>query len=74
MQTVYLIACCKTQGATPMAARELYRSDLFVKSREFAEASASPLYVLSAAHGLVHPDSVIAPYDRTLAEPCRATR
>src|SRR5690349_18820287 len=67
METVYLIACCKTKGATPMPARDLYQSDLFVKSRDFAEASGSRWFVLSARHGLVHPDQVIAPYDETLA-------
>lgn len=68
MQTIYLIACCKTKAATPMAARDLYRSDLFLKSREFAERAGSAWYVLSAAHGLVHRDQVIEPYDLTLAQ------
>lgn len=67
MQTIYLIACCKTKAATPMAARDLYQSDLFVKSKAFAERAGSEWYVLSAAHGLVHPDTVIAPNDLTLA-------
>lgn len=61
METIYLIACCKTKAATPMPARELYRSDLFVKSVEFAERVGSAWYVLSAEHGLMHPDKVIEP-------------
>lgn len=68
MKTVYLIACCKTKAASPMAARDLYQSDLFVKSREFAEAAGAPWCVLSAAHGLVHTDQVIEPDDQTLAD------
>lgn len=68
MQTIYLIACCKTKGATAMPARDLYQSDLFVKSKEFAERAGSAWYVLSARYGLVHPDTVIEPYDTTLAD------
>ena len=68
MQTIYLIACCKTKGAAAMPARDLYQSDLFVTSVQFAEAAGSAWYVLSAAHGLVHPDTVIEPYDKTLAD------
>ena len=67
MQTIYLIACCKTKAAAPMAARDLYQSDLFVKSKAFAERAGGAWYVLSAAYGLVHPDTVIAPNDLTLA-------
>lgn len=68
MKAVYLIACCKTKAATPMPARDLYQSDLFVKSKEYAEARGGAWYVLSARYGLVHPDQVIEPYDATLAQ------
>lgn len=30
------------------------------------EREAAPWFILSAKHGLVHPDAVIAPYDETL--------
>jgi hypothetical protein len=44
----------------------LYVSDWFHKARRFAEVSGCPWYVLSAKHGLVAPDQVIAPYEQTL--------
>lgn len=39
---------------------------LFRGGLAYAEAHASPVYVLSALHGLVEPDRVIAPYDLRL--------
>ena len=45
---------------------DLYISSLFRETRRFAEASGCPWYILSAEHGLVAPDQVIAPYERTL--------
>jgi hypothetical protein len=49
-----------------LPARELYTSPLFSKLRAFVERRKCPWFILSAEHGLVHPDTVIAPYERTL--------
>jgi hypothetical protein len=35
-------------------------------TRELVERSGSPWFVLSAKYGLVSPDEILAPYDRTL--------
>jgi hypothetical protein len=64
---VLLVGCVKTKQTVPSPARELYTSSLFTRRRGYAEASGSPWYVLSARHGLVAPDEVIAPYDVHLA-------
>jgi hypothetical protein len=37
-----------------------------VKARRYAEATGYRWFILSAQYGLVAPDSVIAPYERTL--------
>jgi uncharacterized protein DUF6884 len=47
-------------------ARSLYVSDWFLKARCYTEASGCCWFILSAEHGLVEPDRVIAPYERTL--------
>jgi hypothetical protein len=47
----------------PAPARELYVSQLFKKASAYAELTCDRWYVLSAKHGLVHPDTVIEPYD-----------
>jgi len=45
----------------------LYISDWFLKARRYAEASGCDWLILSAQYGLVAPDRVIAPYNRTPA-------
>jgi cytoplasmic iron level regulating protein YaaA (DUF328/UPF0246 family) len=63
---IALVSCVKQKQSRPAPARELYTSDLFCKMRAFAERHADHWYILSARYGLVHPDSVIAPYEQTL--------
>lgn len=62
-----LIACSAQKLARPAPARELYCSPLFCKSLAYAAPRCERVYVLSAAHGLVGLDEVIAPYDRRLS-------
>lgn len=61
--TVALIACTKQKLPHAAPAAELYTGDLFRKSRAYAEAAADEWWVLSAAHGLVHPTTELEPYD-----------
>jgi hypothetical protein len=67
MEAITLVACCGQKLGHPAAAAELYQSDLFRKARKYAERHGR-WYVLSALHGLVAPDAVIAPYDLTLGQ------
>src|SRR2546429_585452 len=64
--TVYLISCVSKKRDQACEAQDLYVSSLFRKARQFAEASGSAWFILSAEHGLVAPGQVIAPYERTL--------
>jgi hypothetical protein len=64
--TVYLVSCVRRKQELECAARDLYVSDLFRKARRYAESSGCPWFILSAEHGLVAPNAVIAPYERTL--------
>lgn len=52
----------------PAPARELYTGALFAAARRRAVASGKPWYILSALHGLVHPEEQLAPYDARLPE------
>jgi hypothetical protein len=56
----------KSKRTSPSAACDLYTSPLFRHLRGYAEANADTRYILSAEHGLLHPDQVVAPYERTL--------
>src|SRR5699024_11910307 len=57
-----LVGCVKTKADTAMNARDLYRSPLFNRRREYAEGTARHCYILSARGGLVAPDDCAAPY------------
>ena len=64
---VFLVSCSSTKLDHAAPARELYTSPLFKKARALAEASGQPWLILSAKHGLVHPDTVLEPYDSSVA-------
>jgi hypothetical protein len=53
----------------PAPARELYVPQLFRKASAYADATCDRWYILSAKHGLIHPDTVIDPCDTKLGTP-----
>jgi len=65
---IVLVACVKSKGTRPAAAKDLYISALFRKERAYAECAGVPSFILSAEHGLVAPDEWLAPYERYLAD------
>lgn len=63
---VALVSCAAQKESRPAEARTLYTSGLFTSARDHVEGRGLPWYVLSAKHGLVAPDQIIAPYDERL--------
>ena len=63
---LYLVSCVGKKLPYPASAKRLYASDWFRKARAFVEAQNVPWFILSAEHGLLHPDAVTAPYEKTL--------
>jgi hypothetical protein len=63
---IVLISCVNDKNDGPAAARDLYSSTLFIEMRRYAEKFSDAWYILSAKHGLLAPDDVIAKYDLTL--------
>jgi hypothetical protein len=62
-----LIACASGKRGYPCRAADLYQSDLFRKSLQYAEAlRPDSIFILSAKHGLLPPEEEIEPYDLTL--------
>ena len=51
---------------TPTQAKDLYLSDWFLKARKYVEGDQSQWFILSAEHGLVSPETVLSPYEKTL--------
>ena len=67
MAHLILIACASKKRAVPAPARDLYQSALFEKSLAYADRlRPEAMFILSAKHGLLPVDRVIAPYDETL--------
>lgn len=64
--TIYLVSCVSKKRAAPSPAKDLYRSEWFLRARRYVEATGSPWFILSAKYGLVPPDQVLAPYEQTL--------
>src|SRR5690348_12601395 len=63
---VALVSCVKTKRSSPARAEDLYTSALFWGLKGYAKALADEWYILSAEHGLLRPETEIAPYERTL--------
>jgi len=68
MNTLCLVTCVAEKRRDASPARNLYQSPLFSKARRFAEDRYDSWFILSARHGLVHPDDVLAPYDQSLLD------
>ena len=66
MGTIHLVSCAARKQPVPAPAKCLYTSALFRKARSHVVGTSLPWFILSAEYGLVRPDEVIAPYDRTL--------
>ena len=63
---VAFVSCVKTKLDHRAPAKDLYCSHWFELARRYAETHAEHWFILSAAYGLVRPDSVIDPYERSL--------
>lgn len=68
VERIALISCSKKKKPYECRAKELYSaSELFSLSYAYAKYFANRIYILSAKHGLVGEDEIIAPYDETLS-------
>jgi len=63
---VALVGCASQKLKREAPARELYISTLFKKASAYAEREADHWFILSAKHGLVHPDQMLEPYNMKL--------
>jgi len=70
-----LVACTKSKQPYPCAARQMYSpSALFRKASAYCAREYDAWYILSAEYGLLAPDDVIEPYDKTLKTMSAAQR
>jgi hypothetical protein len=66
MARICLVSCVSEKLDHASPACDLYTSDLFRKAQRYAIERADQWFILSAEHGLVTPEAVTAPYDKTL--------
>lgn len=63
---IFLVSCVAGKRTQEVPAADLYTSPWFRKTRALVEATSEPWFILSAEYGLVTPNQVIGPYNRTL--------
>ncbi len=63
---LFLVSCVKTKLPQPAKAKDLYVSDWFRKARAYVEREGGAWRILSAKYGLVDPEDVVRPYEKTL--------
>lgn len=67
-----LLACSGMKLATPAPALQLYRGVMYQTYRANVKPGAAPhVVILSALHGFIDPETIIAPYDQRMT-PARA--
>ena len=60
MRTVYLVSCVSGKKRGRLPAQDLYESAWFKKARAYVEARGACWFILSAEHGLLHPEAHVA--------------
>jgi hypothetical protein len=65
VRRIGLVGCVKDKAQVALPARDLYRSTLFAGRRRFVGRTCDDWWILSAEHGLVHPDDVLEPHPGT---------
>ena len=63
---LHLVSCVGQKRDRPSPAKDLYTSDWFHKARAYVESKESRWYILSAEYGLLDPERVVNPYEKTL--------
>src|SRR3954467_11439635 len=65
---VALVGCSASKLKKSAPARELYTSALFRAAYDYAERTCEAVLIVSAFYGVIAPQAVIRPYDRSLRQ------
>jgi hypothetical protein len=74
VRRIGLVGCVKKKAEKAQAAKNLYRSTLFIGRKYYVERTCKEWWILSAKHRLLHPNRRIEPYNLTLKDLGRADR
>lgn len=61
-----VVGCGKSKLAVPAKARDLYVGSLFRAAKHYASRTGESWVILSAAHGVIDPDTWLRPYNERL--------
>jgi len=61
-----LVGCGSKKRSTAVPAKDMYTSRYATWKRKFAEIYGDDWFITSAEHGILDPDTVIEPYDKSL--------
>lgn len=68
METIVLISCAKEKRKVKSKAKDLYISELFANSLKYSHTlNPDRIYILSALHYVLDPETEIEPYNVTLS-------
>ena len=73
-QRIGLVGCVSKKADRPLPARDLYLSALFLGRRAMVERTCTRWFILSAKHGVISPEEIVAPYDQSLKRATSAQR
>lgn len=65
-ERLVLVGCVATKQTGTHRAADLYTSPLWKKRRAYAQASNCPWLIVSAQHGFVDPNTIVASYNTQL--------
>lgn len=68
-KTLTIISCSNQKRDYACRADEMYIGPLFRKGYELAKRIGGDIYISSAKHGLIKPDTIIEPYDFGIMSP-----
>jgi len=66
MRNLIIIGCSQDKEDYACPAKEMYTGTIFKKSYNVAQQIGGDIYIISAKHGLITPDTIIEPYDLAL--------
>ena len=67
-QSLYLVACVAKKLNISAPARDLYISTWFTKAKCYVEQQRCSWFILSAEHGLLKPNQITIPYNKSLTQ------
>ena len=74
VETVLLVMCSGRKQSASAPAEELYTAPFFEAARDLAKRHSTRWFVISGKYGLLHPKTIVDPYDLDLGKTSEQAR